>query len=205
MLQANTNIPNPIYQWNTGQMDQSISVSSSGLYSVDISSSTTCDFETINFNVSQVENPIIDSVKSDGNNIIISTSKTGNFEYSLDGTNFQSSNIFINVPGRLYTVYVKQENCSIGATAQHQHFYIPKFFTPNGDTVNDTFELKGIEFYSYSQVSIFNRYGKLLKNAVNSPFSWDGTFNNQLLLTGDYWFVIIIDSQKFTGHFTLKR
>ena len=205
LLEANTNILNPVFQWEGGEMSQSIVISAPGIYSVDVSSSTTCDFETRNYVVVLVENPFIETVMPDGNNIIVNTSNIGEFEYSIDGVNFQSSNTFINVEGGLYTISVKHVNCPDLETTQYLHFFIPKFFTPNGDTINDTFDIKGIEFYNYSQVSIFDRYGKLLKNTVNSSLSWNGTFNGKELPTGDYWYIIIIDNQKYTGHFTLKR
>ncbi|MGB5418986.1 T9SS type B sorting domain-containing protein [Algibacter sp.] len=205
LLEANTNILNPVFQWEGGEISQSIVISAPGVYSVDVSSSTTCDFETRNFVVVLVDNPIIDTIIPDGNNIIVNTSNTGEFEYSIDGVNFQSSNTFINVEGGLYTISAKHVNCPDIDTTQYLHFFIPKFFTPNGDTINDTFDLKGIEFYSYSQVSIFDRYGKLLKSGVNTTLQWDGTYHGQLLPTGDYWYIIIIDNQKYTGHFTLKR
>ena len=98
-----------------------------------------------------------------------------------------------------------ERNCPEIDTKTHLHFYIPKYFTPNNDGVNDTFSLSGIEFYAASQVSIFNRYGKLVKYSENSPFSWDGTFNSAQLPSDDYWYVIVIDGQKLNGHFTLKH
>ncbi|WP_411831118.1 T9SS type B sorting domain-containing protein [Mariniflexile sp. AS56] len=82
---------------------------------------------------------------------------------------------------------------------------MPKYFTPNNDGVHDVFSLSGIEFYAQSQVSLFNRYGKLIKFSQNGSFSWDGTFNNVQLPSDEYWYVIIIPNQKFTRHFTLKR
>jgi len=105
----------------------------------------------------------------------------------------------------LYTIYVKERNCDGQQTLQHLHFFIPKYFTPNNDGVHDTFNLSGIEFYNSSEVAIYDRYGKLLKYNRNSSFSWDGTFNSQRLPTSDYWYVIVIEGQKLTGHFTLKR
>ena len=164
-----------------------------------------CSFETIIFNVTGLENPIIETVVSDGNEIIISTSNNGDFLYSLDGNIFQPSNIFYNIEGGLYTIYVKERNCNAIVSLKHLHFFIPKFFTPNSDGIHDTFSLSGIEHYRSSEVSIYDRYGKLLKFSRNSSFSWDGTFNNQDLPSDDYWYVIIIEGQKFTGHFTLKH
>ena len=77
--------------------------------------------------------------------------------------------------------------------------------TPNGDGYNDTFDLRGIEYFTSSEVFIFNRYGKLIKSGKNSPFQWDGTFNNQELPSSDYWYYIKIEDQVFRGHFAIKR
>lgn len=204
-LRANPTDPSIVtsYLWDSGSINQSIDVSSSGTYTVLVSNNSCSVTKTIT--LSQIDNPIIESVKPDGSDIIIKTSNTGNFLYSIDGNTFQTNPVFFNIEAGQYTIYVKQQDCTELITTQYIHFFIPKFFTPNGDSKNDTFNLKGIEFYSFSQVSIFDRYGKLLKSAVNSSLSWDGTFNGQLLPTGDYWYIIIIEDQKFTGHVTLKR
>ena len=148
---------------------------------------------------------MIETVQSDGNDLIVYSANTGNFLYSMDGTNFQSSNIFLNIDGGKYTVYMKASNCDSVVTAEHLHFYIPKFFTPNGDTYNDTFDLKGIECFDSSEVFIFDRYGKLLISTRNRDIAWDGTFINEALPNSDYWYFIRIDGQEFRGHFTLKR
>ncbi len=204
LLTAQSNITNPTYLWNTGETSQSIDLNSAGNYTVEIIGSV-CSFETRVFNVTFLETPIIDSIISDGKNITINTENNGDFLYSLNGNIFQTNNTFFNIDGGLYTVFVKQRDCPEIAEAEYLHFFIPKFFTPNNDGVNDTFNLKGIEFYSSSEVSIFNRYGKLMKFSKNGTFSWDGTLSGRGLPSDDYWYVIIIEGQKFTGHFTLKR
>ena len=205
ILNANPTNPSLVtsYLWNNGETTEQIVVTDPRIYSVLVSNNSCSVTKTIT--LSQIDNPIIESVTSSGTNIIVSTSNTGDFLYSIDGITFQSNSTFYNIEGGQYTIYVKHQECDQVLTAQHIHFYIPQFFTPNGDGVNDTFNLKGIEFYSASQVSIFDRYGKLLKNGVNTSLSWDGTYNGSALPTGDYWYVIIIENQKFTGHFTLKR
>ncbi|MDO5969363.1 T9SS type B sorting domain-containing protein [Flavivirga aquimarina] len=199
---ANSNIVTS-YLWNTGEVSESINVTSPGTYTVEVANGACSITKTIT--LSQIDNPIIEMVETDGNDIVITTSNTGDFMYSLDGNIFQSSHTFFNIDGGLYTIYAKERHCDELITTLHLHFYIPKFFTPNNDGNNDLFDLKGIEFFSTSYVSIFNRYGKLIKNSRNSAFSWNGTFNSQPLPTGDYWYVIIVDNQKLTGHFTLKR
>lgn len=202
-LHADTNIPTATFLWSTGEITEEITVDVPDIYTVNVTNVNCTVTKTIVVN--QIDNPIIDSVTSDGNNIIITTSNNGDFLYSLDGNTYQSSNTFFNIDGGLYNIYIKERNCDELITAQYLHFYIPKFFTPNNDGVNDEFDLKGIEFYATSCVSIFDRYGKLLKNSKNASFSWDGSFNNKDMPVGDYWYNITIDNQQFQGHFTLKR
>ena len=190
--------------WSNGAITEQIDVSNPGTYTVRVNSGTCSVTKTIQLN--QIDNPVIENVTSDGNEIVIdATSNTGNLLYSLNGNIFQPNNTFFDLDGGLYTVYVKDRDCSYITTQTYLHFYIPKYFTPNNDGENDAFDLKGIEYYSSSFVSIFNRYGKLLKSSRNRPFSWNGTYNNELLPTDDYWYIVVIDGQRFTGHVTLKR
>ncbi len=203
-LQSQSSISNPSYVWSTGATTEDIIIDTAGTYTVEVIGAV-CSFETKVFNITLLEKPLIGNVASDGNDIIITTVNIGDFEYSIDRINFQMNNIFYDIEGGLYSIYVKQRNCSDIITRQHLHFYIPKYFTPNNDGVNDTFSLSGIEFYNSSEVSIFNRHGKLLKFGRNTVFNWDGAFRGEMLPSDDYWYIIIIEDQKFSGHFTLKR
>lgn len=202
-LRADTNIPTANFLWSTSETTEQIIVTIPGIYTVDVINGGCTITKTITLN--QIDNPIIESIESERNNIVVNLSNLGDFLYSIDGNIYQPNNIFFNIDGGLYTVYVKERSCDEIITTTYLHFYIPKYFTPNNDGKNDAFDLKGIEFFSTSFVSIFNRYGKLLKSSRNVPFSWDGTFAGQRLPSDDYWYVIVIDNQKFTGHFTLKR
>ncbi|WP_340198590.1 T9SS type B sorting domain-containing protein [Ascidiimonas sp. W6] len=204
VLQADTNFQTPTYLWSTGAITESIQVDTLGEYSVEIFDGN-CSFEKIIYTVTISEAPIIESVVSDGIDMIVFTANSGDFLYSLDGISFQSNNVFYAIEAGWYTIYVKEQECDFEVSTRHLHFYIPKYFTPNNDGINDTFNLKDIEFYGSSQVFIFDRYGKLLKSANNVPFKWDGTFNNKKLPSTDYWYRILIEGQVYTGHITLKR
>ncbi len=151
------------------------------------------------------ELPIVEIISSEENSIVVTTSTIGDYLYSLDGITFQSDPVFYNIDGGLYTIYVKARNCIEVVSIEYLHFYIPQFFTPNNDGFNDTFELKGIENYGTYEVYIYNRFGKILKSAINTPFSWDGMYNGIALPSSDYWYIIIIEDQRLQGHFTLKR
>lgn len=83
-------------------------------------------------------------------------------------------------------------------------------FSPNGDGVNDTWIIDGIEFYSENSVAIYNRWGDMVwqKNAYdNNATVWDGTwsFTGEKLPNGTYFYVINIPNQQFKGWVELTR
>ena len=203
-IEISANINNVSYLWNTGETTESITVSTEGIYTVDVTNLDGCTV-TKTIEVTQLDAPIIAEVYTENNDLIITTENVGDFSYSIDGINYQNTPVFENLEGGRYTVYVR-ENSDCGIDTQtFIHFIVPNFFTPNNDTYHDTWRLKGIEFYASSEVQIFDRYGKLLFYRKNKPISWDGMFRKQQLPTSDYWYVITINGQRRVGHFTLKR
>ena len=195
---------NVSYEWSTGATTKEITVGEPGTYTVLLTDVNGCA-ATKTIELEQIDIPRIDTIISDGPSIIVSTSNDGDFEFSLDGFNFQTSSIFEAVEGGLYTIYVQDtSDCGV-VTQSFFHLVIPKFFTPNGDSVNDVYEPEGLEVFNNVEFSIFNRYGKLLKSGNSNSSSWDGSFQGNQLPTDDYWYLIEADSAQFKGHFSLKR
>lgn len=195
---------NVSYEWSTGATTKEITVGEPGTYTVLLTDVNGCA-ATKTIELEQIDIPRIDTIISNGPSIIVSTSNDGDFEFSLDGFNFQTSSIFEAVEGGLYTIYV-QDTSDCGVVAQSFfHLVIPKFFTPNGDSVNDVYEPEGLEVFNNVEFSIFNRYGKLLKFGNSNSSSWDGSFQGNQMPEDDYWFVIKADTTQFKGHFSLKR
>ncbi|MEJ2113411.1 MAG: T9SS type B sorting domain-containing protein [Flavobacteriaceae bacterium] len=145
---------------------------------------------------------------SPNNSITISVSGEGNYHYSQDHGLFQDSNTFENVNAGFHTVYVRDKN-GCGTVEQLVSVLgFPKFFTPNGDSYQDTWQPLGanIQFNSNLVVNIYDRFGKLLKEIRSSGDGWNGTFNGDLLPTDDYWYVVLFpDGKEYRGHFALKR
>lgn len=63
--------------------------------------------------------------------------------------------------------------------------YAPTAFTPNGDGVNDVFELKGVGVNSF-QLQIYSRWGELIFETRDITDHWDGTYNGEPVPTGNY-------------------
>jgi gliding motility-associated-like protein len=66
----------------------------------------------------------------------------------------------------------------------------PNAFTPNGDNVNDTWNIKYLESYPNATIEIFNRNGNkvFFSNGYKVPF--DGTYQNEPLPVGVYYYII---------------
>ncbi|MEO6348236.1 MAG: T9SS type B sorting domain-containing protein, partial [Aquaticitalea sp.] len=165
----------------------------------------TYDFELIRSVLPTIENVEFQEL-SDHIFININASGDGDFEYSIDGMNFQNDNSFINIQGGTYTVYVRDK---LGCGEDSREVTIidyPKYFTPNGDGYNDHWQIKGISKFPDSNISIFDRYGKLLKRLSSKDLGWDGTYNGEKMSSNDYWFNAKLNNEViFNGHFTLKR
>lgn len=197
------------YKWSTDETTQTIEINTGGVYTVDVTSPSpeNCT-STKKITITEHLIPKIDRIDVDGTKVVIYLTKEENYyEYSVDGTNFQDSNTFYDVPGGLQTAYVREKIGCGGVTQNFVVLVFPTFFTPNNDSYNDLWEVTGMENYPQAQVTIFDRYGKLLAQLNISKMSWDGAFNKTPLPASDYWYVLKIDDTKpiFRGHFSLKR
>lgn len=66
-------------------------------------------------------------------------------------------------------------------------------FTPDGDGINDTWIINGIQLHPNNQVTIFNRWGnKMIEigNYDNITNVWDGKYKGSLVAAGTYYFII---------------
>lgn len=90
-----------------------------------------------------------------------------------------------------YTLTVENAaGCRVGATVRvvvFQKIYLPDVFTPNGDGLNDVWELKGLEEYPRAELRVFDRWGVLVyRSEAPATRPFDGTRDGQPLPTGSY-------------------
>ena len=207
------------YQWylnNTsipGAINYNLTVNTGGSYSVHVTNTSGCsvarDIEVATSVIASIDHiNIIDL--TDLNSVEIIVTGNGNYMYSIEDPYgpYQYSNFFENVPMGIHTVYIKDLNgCGI-AQETISVLGTPKYFTPNGDGFNDTWNIKGAnnKFYSNSIIRIFDRYGKLIKQISPVGDGWDGIYNGILAPADDYWFTIQFENGRTAkGHFSLNR
>jgi gliding motility-associated-like protein len=144
---------------------------------------------------------------TDNDNVItVFATGNGEYEYSIDGVNYQTSNQFTGLNSDKYTVLVRDKNGCGTATNEVYLLMFPRFFTPNGDGYNDTWKIKFSDIEAGMTVKIFDRYGKIIKVLSTNTDSWDGTYNGTELSATDYWFVVTrANGIEYKGHFSLKR
>ncbi len=86
-------------------------------------------------------------------------------------------------------VYVENKNCG-------NMLYVPNAFSPNGDGVNDYFEIYGSD--RPIDVTITDRWGRVVLRDTNYKNTWDGTYNGQPLEFGVYTYVIYWSKDEVT-------
>jgi gliding motility-associated-like protein len=152
---------------------------------------------------------------ADSNNVQFNVVGDGDYEYAINGGEFQDDPIFLDIPPGLNTVIVNDKN-GCGTTEPIEFLVVgyPKFFTPNADGFHDFWNVLGIEELTDPVIHIFDRYGKLLKQLDETTIGWDGTFNGQPMPSSDYWFKMdysredendALVAKTLRTHFTLKR
>lgn len=203
------------YLWSTNEVTPSITVFQPGTYSVTVSEnhgtfvcSSTKNFNVVNSNIGTISQVITSDWTQNENTItvLLADTSSGNYEFSLNGIDYQDNNTFYGLENGEYTVYVRDKNgCGVNSEAVYLLMY-PKYFTPNGDGYNDYWTIKFSEDEPNLMVTIFDRYGKAITKFNPNNFGWDGTYNGKPLPSTDYWFVVKRQNGKeHKGHFSLKR
>ena len=202
------------YLWNTGETTESIEVTQSGTYNVTVTNAAGCSKERqVDVVISELATieriEITNALSGDNGRVEITVSGNSEYEFSVsDGFEFQDEPVFDNLRPGFYTLVVNDKaGCGV-TTAEFSIIGYPKFFTPNDDGFNDTWNLSGTSnvVEPDAQILIYDRYGKLLKQIRAGGIGWDGTFNGKPMPSSDYWFsATLSDGTEFFSHFTLKR
>jgi gliding motility-associated-like protein len=157
-----------------------------------------------------LENPTATIINScDGPNYTLSAlDPDENFTYKwYDASGnllSEETSIVINTPGT-YQITVENNICSVTETITVNSVFcqIPKGLSPNGDGLNDTWELTN---FDVKKVQIFNRYGVEVYSKANYTNEWDGTSNGNELPSATYYYIIEFNNNTTkTGWVYLNR
>ncbi len=187
-----------------------------GVYTlVATNGATGCDSIPVNVTVSPSEPAIVTYTVSEdfaANQTItvVATGVGGDYEYQLDGGAFQDSAVFENVLSGVHLITVRDKNGCGSATSEAIVLNYPHYFTPNGDGIHDTWNIKDLSNQPTAHITIFDRYGKILREIKPNGEGWDGTYNGHVMTSDDYWFsVTYVDEnlmhREFKSHFAMKR
>lgn len=85
---------------------------------------------------------------------------------------------------------------------------IPEAFSPNGDLINDVWNILNIEKYPAAEITLFNRWGQpVWKSELGYHFPWDGKSKGKQLPVDSYFYLIELHngSKPLSGNVTIVR
>ncbi|WP_224489375.1 T9SS type B sorting domain-containing protein [Robertkochia flava] len=135
---------------------------------------------------------------------------TGDYTFAINapGGPFTPSTSFTVPEQDSYTLYIKEDLACGIIPFDLNPIAFPAFFTPNGDGINDLWKplIIGASQPELLNVTIFDRYGKLLIRMDALHPGWNGEFNGSPLVPSDYWYrAVFEDGTERKGHFSLRR
>lgn len=176
------------YLWNTGESTSAITVSI-GEYYVDLGKNGCVYRQKVSVTAATL--PVITNIDVSGNTAtVFVTGGISPYQYSLDNTIFQSSNIFTNISRGTHTVYVRDsQNCE---TVQKDFLIINliNVITPNNDGFNDYLDYSELKIKKDVKLEIYDRYGNNVFLSQDKKYIWDGKISGRTLSTGTYWYLL---------------
>jgi gliding motility-associated-like protein len=129
----------------------------------------------------------------------IDEEKSGRFKVTVNG----NRSYFITQLSGTCESSRSEVRVTVGVSA----ISIPNAFTPNGDGINDHWNLKGMENNPGSIVQVFTRYGQKVFESKGYQHPFDGTYGGKELPTGVYYYIINLGSNcnVLSGNLTIIR
>ncbi len=203
-----------------GETGNTITVMQPGVYNVIAETNLGCRTSLPeDINVRQSEAPTLAgnytvSINNGNGQVTIDEANlgSGDYEYAIDNGSYQDSPIITGIEPGEHTLIANDKFGCGSDSVMISIFGFPKFFSPNNDGINDVWNVKGLDtsIYNHSEVTVFDRFGKLITRFNTSDTGWDGFYNGTELPATDYWFETEIsdvngNTNKIQGHFSLIR
>jgi gliding motility-associated-like protein len=207
------------YLWEDGIFGKTRSDLPAGSYNLIITDANNChasdvitltepDSLKINFNIT----PPFCPDKPDGKIETAITGGVSNYSYAWSD-NSTGRNLTDIPEGKFELVVTDQNGCSASESVNVEAMnetclIIPNAISPNGDLINDVWNIGMIELYPSMEVKIFNRWGQpIWRSEKGYPRPWDGTGNGSVLPIDSYHYIIDLHngSKPLVGNVTIVR
>jgi gliding motility-associated-like protein len=209
------------YLWSDGISGRTREGLAAGDYKVIISDGNNCHADTTltlsepdSLKVTyQITQPFCPD-KPDGLIILNVTGGVAGTGYTYEWSDNSTGSILTNVPSGKYSVIVTDLNrcavtSSIKVEAVNQTcLQIPDAISPDGDGINDFWNIGLIELYPEVEITIYNRWSESIwKSARGYPKPWDGRSNGADLPIDSYHYIIDLHngSKPIIGNVTIVR
>ena len=83
--------------------------------------------------------------------------------------------------------------------------FIPNAFTPNGDNLNDTWNIPALEAVGTFELNIYDRFGNIVFQTNKAGSGWNGTFKGNPVQTGAYVYILKYRGKTLKGSLLLLR
>ncbi|AYN01192.1 gliding motility-associated C-terminal domain-containing protein [Chryseobacterium sp. 3008163] len=176
------------YLWSTGETTSFITAGV-GTYFVDLTFNGCIYRQTVN--VTAAQSPTITSIQVTGSNATVNVSGgAAPYQYSLNGIDYQSSNIFYGLTRGTYKVYVLGANGCQPVTKEFIILNLVNTITPNGDGHNDVLNYSELRLKQNVSIEVVDRYGAPVYKSSDKNYIWDGKSGGRPLSTGTYWYIL---------------
>jgi len=204
-----TTYPGATYLWSTGATTNNITVSNAGQYII-TSTLNGCSIKDTTNVIAKKEAIAYagpDLLMYTGTSVTLTATQSANNQsYQWTPPSFLSNpNSYTTLAAptgsanvTYYLKVISVDGCvaydTILIKIQNVNFNIPNAFSPNGDGINDKWEVPLLIAFPTAKIQIFNRYGQVVfsGNGGSNFVYWDGTHNGKLVPVGVYYYVIDI-------------
>jgi gliding motility-associated-like protein len=129
-------------------------------------------------------------------------------QYQINYSN-NEGNLFDSLPGGDYYITLRDAAGCFADTLINLplKFFIPTGISPNGDNINDTWVIPGLNEYPDCVVTIYNQWGSLIFSSKGYQEVWDGSYQGSKLPSANYYYTIDLGkgNEPLTGKITLAR
>ena len=206
-----TYLPGFSYQWSTGENSPVIDLTQPGVYDISVNvfydTPEMCSAkDTVHIKIiPEPIPPLPDTLFMCAHQARILTAEQPNYNnlYNFIWSTGNSSTMqtLSDMSPGIYVIQVKIIGCdtltdSTKVTVESCDITIPNVFTPNGDGINDQFQIANLEYYPNSEIKIYNRWGKKLYESENYQGEWEGDVSE-----GTYFYILRLNY----GNGTIKE